>query len=364
MKTKLFTKALFIGAALFLGACSGDSDGGDGGGNGNGNGNSVTSLTVSLSESMSTQCAIYQGDTVSFVVKDNNNTDRTSQATIMVNGNAINGSSYTTTSSGTHQVTATFQNVTSSALQVNVAEDELRFTKNLVIEDYTGTWCGYCPRVSHAIELVKQQTDRVAVVAIHSGDEYECSEVDQLEAAFGVSGYPTALLNRAYAWSYPEPNNVSQATGYIACNDAELGIAMTPSINGNNMSIDVQVKFNPNFSINSSTKLTVFILEDDLIADQANYTSYYGGADPIASFEHDHVLRASLTNVVGDAIPSADVSNGVYTKSFTAAIPSNVVNSSKMSVVAIVSNNNLVGEPVAINSRVAHFGDTQSFQEQ
>ena len=59
------------------------------------------------------------------------------------------------------------------------------------------------------------------------------------------------------------------------------------------------------------------MLEDGLIYDQRNFTSYYGGADPIRDFVHDDVLRRSLTDVFGDDIPQDQVGHG---KTFTAKI--------------------------------------------
>ena len=128
------------------------------------------------------------------------------------------------------------------------------------------------------------------------------------------------------------------------------------------MSIDIKVKFSDNFSLNN-TKLVVMVLEDGLIADQENYTSYYGGVSVIQNFVHNHVLRSSITNVAGDIVPENEVINGVYSKSFSVAVPSNVANSANMSIVAFVSNDNFAGSSQVINSRVAHFGDTQTFQE-
>ena len=45
------------------------------------------------------------------------------------------------------------------------------FKKRVLIEDYTGTWCGNCTRVSYAIEQVKAQNDKVVTVAIHNGHD-------------------------------------------------------------------------------------------------------------------------------------------------------------------------------------------------
>ena len=102
-------------------------------------------------------------------------------------------------------------------------------------------------------------------------------------------------------------------------------------------------------------------MEDGLVFNQTNYTSYYGGGSVIANFEHNHVLRASLTSLLGDQIPSSEYSaDNVYQVNFNVAVPSNVSSTDKMSVVAVVINGS---SNAAINVRGADFGDTQTFEE-
>ena len=126
------------------------------------------------------------------------------------------------------------------------------------------------------------------------------------------------------------------------------------------MDIDVSVKFGGEFSA-SSAKLVVYVLEDNLYFNQTNYTSYYGGSSVLTNFEHNHVLRASLTNLLGDEIPPSEfTADNVYEVNFNMAVPSNITNTEKMSVVAVVINGST---NAAINVRGADFGDTQTFEE-
>lgn len=361
MKTKNFVNILFIATAIFFSGCSGDSDSGNGGGSDDdGGGSDITSIGISISSA--TECGIYAGDTISFAVTANNSQDLSNTATITVNGNNISGNTYTTTTSGALQVSATYQSLSSNNLQVNVTEDNARFVKNVVIEDYTGTWCGYCPRVSYAIELTAAETDQIAVIAVHNDNEFYCDEVAALENTFGISGYPTAKIDRGADWAFPEPSNISQVVNKTLCDNSELGLAVSPTVDGNSMSVNVEVKFSEGFTFDN-TKLVVMVLEDGLIADQENYTSYYGGVAVIPDFEHNHVLRSSLTHVGGDNVPSGDIVNNVYSRTFNVSVPSNVADTSKMSIVAFVSNENFNGDSYVINSRVGHMGDVQSFQE-
>ncbi|MGB0185570.1 MAG: Omp28-related outer membrane protein [Flavobacteriaceae bacterium] len=310
----------------------------------------------------------FLGQDITFNVTGNNGANLTSQATIsMVGGNDLPNNVYTTSYEGVIGFTASFDGLTSEVYEITVLSAPTKFEQNVLIEDYTGTWCGYCPRISHAIELVEQQTADAVVVAIHRGstdpgnayyDPYNFS-AGTLEDLIGLQGYPTGMLNRTTEWNYPEPNNISQVVN-MTSGQSDVGLALNPSLNGNTMNIDVSVKFGGEFFA-SSAKLVVYVLEDNLYFNQTNYTSYYGGSDPIVNFEHNHVLRASLTNLLGDEIPSSEfTADNVYEVNFNLAVPSNVTNTEKMSVVAVVINGST---NAAINVRGADFGDAQTFEE-
>jgi len=231
-----------------------------------------------------------------------------------------------------------------------------KFTKNVLIEDFTGTWCGYCPRVAYGIEKVLEQNITAVPVAIHRGnDPYNFAEGSILESQINLTGYPTAMINRTLEWAYPEPNNTIQVKNQTGPN-ADLGIAMNSTVANGTINLDVKVKFDANMT---GLKLVVYALENNLIFNQTNYTSYYGGVSSIQNFEHDNVLRASLTNILGDAITSNTNDGDIYTRNFTINVPSNVANASNLSFVAFVIGT----DNKAINVRAALPNVNQTFQE-
>ncbi len=357
MKKSYILKSLFLAFILIFNSCSSSDSSDDSGGGGN----DITSIT--LSRQFSTD--VYAGDNIYFDVKGNTNAIVTSSATITLNGINIGGSSYTSTTAGVLDFVATYNGLTTN-LQVTVLELPTKFARNVLIEDYTGAWCGYCPRVAYGIEQVALATDKAVTVAIHRGnadpngnnhDPYNFS-AGTLEDIINLQGYPTAMLNRTTEWTYPEPSNVSQVVT-LANTDGDLGLALTPTLIGNDISIDVKVKFGALSSTNA--KLVVYVLEDGLIYDQVNYTSYYGGTSVINNFEHDHVLRACLTDLLGDTIPAAQVvEDNVYAETISVSVPGNVTDMTKMSIVAFVVN----GSTNAVyNARSANFGDAQSIEE-
>ena len=265
----------------------------------------------------------------------------------------------------THNVKASYYNLTSENLEVTFGDgSELNFHKRVLIEDYTGTWCGYCPRVAYAIDLVHGQSEDAVTVAIHrpSSDvlsivydpyNYDASE---LEATLNIPSYPKGFLNRRVLWTSPEPNNIAQAIALTQGANPKLGLALKPVINGSNLSLDVNANFGADFS---GLKLVVYVLENGLLYEQHNYTSYYDGVDVLENYTHNHVLRACLTPILGEAVPESSTKlYGTYNRTFNVTLPANITNPANVEFVAF-----LVGaDGKAINVRKAASGDVQEFE--
>ena len=225
----------------------------------------------------------------------------------------------------------------------------------MLVEDYTGTWCGYCPRVSYAIEQVKKQTDDAVIIAIHQGDPMAFGQVSTLMSSFGVTGFPTAFIDRKTRWTPPEPNNISQVTGKLT-GKSYAALAMESSVDGDMLTVKVKLKMGYNYK---ALKLGLYILEDGIKYDQRNWTSYYSG-DPIKNYEHNDVLRKSVTGLLGDQIPADKVGHDkVFEKEFQYVIPSEF-KKDKIKMVAFVTE---ASKKETINVRVSKIGETQIFEK-
>ena len=232
------------------------------------------------------------------------------------------------------------------------------FKKRALIEDYTGTWCGNCTRVAYAIDLVKEQTDKVVSVAIHYGnDPYNFCPVaiaplKNLISPNAPLALPVSRLNRLNVWTFPETSNAQEAID-LTGNNTTLGIAMNSTVDNSSIDLDVNVKFLDNYS---DLKLVVYLLENHLMYFQRNYLEYYGGIDPIPVFEHNHVLRSAMTHILGDEI-TGTTNGSTITKNFSIPVPSNV-NANNISFVAFVVG----ADNKVINVRESHANENQTFE--
>ena len=70
--------------------------------------------------------------------------------------------------------------------------------RNVLFEEFTATWCGFCPRGAVGIEKAEQvYGDRVIPIAVHYQDEMDCIDYYALIKAT-IGGFPGSHINRTF----------------------------------------------------------------------------------------------------------------------------------------------------------------------
>ena len=322
----------------------------------------LTRPTAEITVDKLVRKASLQNQDIPFKIINEQDEDVTSLATFYVNGEAITGSSFTSNVIGDFEVYGVYiqdgVEITTNTESFSVIIPK----RKVVVEDYTGTWCGFCPRVSAALHSLEEETDNITVVAIHETansfpDPMHFNQVQLLKDAFNVEGFPAARINRTVDWQTPHPN--SDVTS-IAGLDTNLAIAINSELTGNELLVQVNVVYEE--GSNLGDKLVVYLVEDGIINDQVNYynddttSPFYQMGDPIPDFVHNEVLRNSLSSLLGDNIPSTPALTE-YITSFTIDIPSNYVTENLSVIAMVVDENNL-----AKNSQFAHIGVDKSYE--
>lgn len=233
------------------------------------------------------------------------------------------------------------------------------FKKRVLVEDFTGTWCGNCTRVAYGVEQLLEQSDKVVAVAVHNGeDPYNFEGIEPLRAQIYPESQdfplPTARLNRTIFWKFPVDINIQQAKN-LTSNNCGLGLALKSSVEDGKLNVVVNIKFAQDYS---NLKLVVYVMENGLIYDQVNYSSYYNNQNPIPNFEHNHVLRSVLTNILGDMILENTNAGSLVSKPFSVVLPTNIINSNKISIAAFI----LDSQNTSINARDAKINENQDFE--
>lgn len=279
-------------------------------------------------------------DDVTITVRDAAGNDVTAYCSILLNATTIT-SHYTTSTPGVFTVKAKRGNQpTEIKPLVARSPSPSPFTQKILVEDVTGTWCGFCTRVSHSLETYKATNPNLIVATIHGGadtDPFQFKFYTTYASAMGVAGsYPSAVLNRKEEWD-EETSTLNRALQRWA----PLGLSISSTESGGMVTGTVKVKFN--VTTDRPMKLVIALVENGLIAPQKNYYSpqygytpyLYGGVDPINDFEHNGVFRKTATDLFGDAIPVGEqVKGNEYTLPFSMTLSGTTYANSPFNAVA------------------------------
>lgn len=95
-----------------------------------------------------------------------------------------------------------------SVAQTYVLDEGKGYNRNVVIEEFTGTWCGWCPRGIVAMERIREEfpNGELIPIAVHSQDEMYNSTWGRVLAY--NKGLPDATINREHFTVNPEYNNI------------------------------------------------------------------------------------------------------------------------------------------------------------
>ena len=291
---------------------------------------------------------------ISFEMIDIDGNNITSSTSFIVNNQLINGNTTSYDNIGTHEVYADYsidsQNYSTDSKGFNIVEP----INKVIVEDYTGTWCGYCPPVANAIYELKEVYDNIISVGIHNNDELTIDQESDLRSELGISGFPSARLNRTILWL--DPYQFSEVNSLLS---EENNVAISINSTIENVELGVGLRIVSNVEL-VNHKLVIYLVESNLIYDQANYFNYvedsyfYNLGNPIENYSHQDVLRKSITNISGNILeviqPLTD-----YKFNFNMELnPDFVVENLAIVAIVVDSNNN------AINSQ---FGEVNSFQD-
>lgn len=225
--------------------------------------------------------------------------------------------------------------------------------KTVLIEEGTGTWCGWCPRGAVAMEyMYNTYPTQFVGVAVHNGDPMTVAAYD---AGADLSGYPGCNVDRVLL-----DQSVSQAAFVGFYNSRKdlltpASVGLTANAVGTALTVDVNSTFYSNFPA-ANYRLGVILIEDGVTGTASGYnqTNYYAGGSngvmggyealpstvPAAQMVYDHVGRALLGGFDGQAgsVPAVitDGQNVTYTFNYTIPATMNIAN---MSAVAVVIDN-------------------------
>lgn len=165
------------------------------------------------------------------------------------------------------------------------------YRKTVLVTKFTGTWCGYCPQMTAALEdLETFYPGGFTILAVHGGDDLENSDVTvPLEDKFGITGYPTAIIDYTYSSTQQLIMLRDRMEKTLAENPAFAGVAIETAVQGDEILVDAEVEF----GVSGNWRICCVLTEDRI---------YREGTGGSVDGWYDHVVRVFATDPEGDDV--------------------------------------------------------------
>ena len=193
---------------------------------------------------------------------------------------AVDKNVFTPSEEGSWTFAATYDGYESEPLTVTafvVQEEGKDFFRRSLVLDFTATWCVNCPRMEAAFAAAMEaRPGRLVPVSVHFVDAYAVDEGTALVTKFGVSEYPTAVIDMDPSSAFTTTSSELLLSGVdklLAARPLAGGIRMESGADG---SVKVEI---------TAVEAGVMLLKDGEIAPQT------GGE---TNHVHNNILRQHL----------------------------------------------------------------------
>lgn len=245
-----------------------------------------------------------------------------------------------------------------------------------VIEEFTGTWCGWCPRGMVGMEKVHEAYgDQVVQIAAHSGDIMAINEYQPVVNTY-TSGFPNSITDRQFE-ADPSFSTLQGALNKSFARVAPGSIELNAEWSS---AAKTSVVFNTTtrFSYDDNDGqygIACILVEDGLTGTGSNWAqqNYYNGqsvggdmawwckaGSPVSGITFDHVVVASWEPMAGinGSVDPKIVAGEEQEYSYTASISGKSLIQDKTKLTAVVllidrTNGTIVN---AAKSAIADFG--------
>lgn len=230
--------------------------------------------------------------------------------------------------------------------------------RNVLLEEYTGINCGYCPD-GHRIgdQLHTTYGDKLLQINIHAGSfsagTYNTIEGTALNTAFHISSYPSGVISRelintgtAYKFGISR-GSWGDVASQIMSKKAYVNVAAKSTIDTANRKLTcvVQAYFTDSSTVDAGLNyINIAIVQNNILGTQSGAANFYPEMidEATQKYRHNHMLRTLITGVDGESMPE-NKKGTLYKKTFTYTIPETISNTAMvlkdLEVIVFVTQN-------------------------
>ena len=355
-----FTKFIaFIAAAATLSVgCGGDDNGGE----------KPSADGATLKADVQ---SVEVNNPITFTVITDDGTDITAEATIYDKTHDFVEVSnpFTPTEDGKYEFYAVSGNIITAAIEVMVLpsipalpEDanasSTEFKHRILLVDHSGNTCGQCPKMMLALQELAENDDyhsKYYEAVAHSyaaSDPATSAAANAISSHYGVTNYPTLTYNFAYSTSSSyNAEHIKQQIDAQWKESADAGIAASASLATSSVVVNAEVKA----AVENEYRITAWLLEDGIVANQTNATEEWMNT-------HDNAIRqASTTSPISGHDLGTIKAGEKASLAMSLEILGSKWNRDNFKVMVIASAKNDKGKFEVVNVAICPVGDSVAY---
>lgn len=225
--------------------------------------------------------------------------------------------------------------------------------KNVVLEEFTGINCQWCP-AGHKIanEIKAANPGRVSVINIHTGiyangttPDFTTAYGAAIDSQAGTTGYPMGTVNRHLfaagsgvtaldrSFFVRSSNEILRQASYV-----NIGVKTDLNEETRELIVDVELYYTAQGS--AINMLNIALVQDSIIGPQVGASANYPAMGSDSRYQHNHMLRDLITGQWGDSIRQT-ASGTFVAKRYYYVVPEKVkdtpVNLDKIEIITFVA---------------------------
>jgi hypothetical protein len=229
--------------------------------------------------------------------------------------------------------------------------------RKFLIEDFTGHQCGNCPRAAETAKSLQEiYGENLIVVSIHVGwfartlndpsgkyaTDFRTPAGDAYNQLWknDATGLPNGFVNRSAVINNQiivQHSAWGEAVELLKDSIPIVDLEVKLNYNENSRALNTEVKATGIKRITGNYKLVLYLLEDNVVDWQKDYSLPSGNQD-IQDYKHRHVLRDNINGVWGEPMINGSLAeNESISKTFNYTLK-NGWNDANCSVVAYLYN--------------------------
>ena len=221
--------------------------------------------------------------------------------------------------------------LTSFAISAQTFVSTTPGNRNVLIEEYTGVSCQYCPLGHKAIDFtLKSFPGRAFAINIHQGvfaSQFSTQWGNALANQASVQSYPSSTLNR-HAFSggtiQIDPGQSYPCALQMMDQPAPVNVAATVDIDPVTRLMVVKVEvYYPGNGPGDFNMLNVALVQNNVMGNQTGGSQFYPENKVNGQYRHMHILRHLLTGQWGDTIHNVSAGS-FFTKEYAYVVPQQI----------------------------------------